>query len=99
MLETRIFDTETPEFLAVNPHFYGREGFGFKRTWPNFGRGTRLAFYMMELAVALGCSATFLDLIQLLEVPLSDSLGSCSDGLQEHKRKVHGDSILLHCVL
>lgn len=68
MLENRIFDTETTEFLDVNPHFHGRAGFGLKYTWPNFGRGTRLAFYMMEIANNRGGSVTFQDFVQLLDV-------------------------------
>lgn len=67
-LEDRIFDTDAPEFLAVNPNFHGREGFGLKRTWPRFGRGTRLAYYLMELAIQSNGPASYLDFIQLLEV-------------------------------
>lgn len=68
MLETRIFDTEEPGFMAVNPHFHGRTGYGFKRTWPDFCRGTRLAFLLMELAIGMDGAPGFLDYIRLLEV-------------------------------
>ena len=68
MLESRIFNTETPEFLEINPHFHGQPGFGLKDTWPPFGRGARLALFMMELSNQMGGTATFLDFIQMLEV-------------------------------
>ena len=70
MLETRIFDTEQPGFIAVNPHFHGRQGYGFKRTWPDFGRGTRLALYLMDLASLMDGAPGFMDYIRLLEVQL-----------------------------
>lgn len=68
MLETRIFDTDDPDFLTLNPHFNGRQGFGLKMTWPTWGKGSRLALYMMDIAVSLEGNSTFLDYLALLEV-------------------------------
>ncbi len=73
MLETRIFDTEEPGFMSVNPHFHGRQGYGSKLTWPEFGRATRLGLYLMDLASLMDGAPSFLDYIRLLEVQSSSS--------------------------
>lgn len=67
-LDHWIFDTNAPEFKALNPNFEGREGYGQRLTWPVWGRGGRLAFYMMELAMELGAGASFQDFAEILMV-------------------------------
>ena len=48
----------------------GGKDFGFKMTWPEWGKGTRLALYLMDIAVSLDSGSTFLDFIALLEVTI-----------------------------
>lgn len=67
-LDAILFNTETPEFKALNPNFHGREGYGIRMTWPKFGKAARLALYMMELAEQLDGKSTIVDFIEILEV-------------------------------
>ena len=67
-LENQIWNTRDPEFLALNPHFHGREGYGIRMMWPEWGTGAFLALTMMETAQELGLMASANDVLQICEV-------------------------------
>lgn len=81
MLDNLIFDTDSPEFQAVNPNFNGRKGYGTRLTWPDFGRAARLSFYMLEMAERLGGGASLKDFVEIQAVCLISNLMRVWNGM------------------
>ena len=68
-LDAKVFDTDEPGFQALNPHFDGRDGFGMRMEWPDYGKGGKLALYMMQQALQLGGGVSFEDFLEINKVP------------------------------